>query len=444
MSRKNARELAVDSLVGINEKGVFLTETLTDVYASCTYLSDEDRGLYTRITEGSIQKKLYIDYFIENVSSVHIRKMKPFIRNLIRASVYQLLFLDRVPDYAVVNEAVKLVKKRGFGALSSFVNGVLRGISQKKYEIALPSREKDAKRYLSVRYSMPEWITEMWIEAYGPEKVEDMLRAYDLEDVPIGLWANLRKTTPENLEKILEDEGVDISISLDCEGAYKARHITDITKLKSYRDGFFYVQNFSGIRALRDVIKAIHAVHTLEGRCIKVLDACASPGGKSLFIANNLGDAVDITSRDVSENKTKKLKENVRRMGYEDIISISEGDALVFKESDHEAYEFIVLDVPCSGVLGRKPDIRYRVKPEDLDELSKKQRQMIDVAIRSLKPGGYLMYSTCTINTIENTQNAEYAVEKPCMELIAENQLFPSVKYPGADGFYYALLRKDS
>ena len=445
MAMANARERAVDSLMEINEKGRLLSEALEKEYNRLKPLKGEDRALYTRLLEGTLQEMVYIDYCIEQVSSLKIKRMKPYIRNVLRVSSYQLLFMDRVPGYAAVNEAVKLVKRRGMAGLCSFVNGVLRTISDEDFNVTLPDAASDPVGFLSVTYSMPRWIVRMWNDYMGFAVCENMLKSISASDVPVYLWTNERKIKPDKLFEALKKAGVKVEKSKDFPGAMYASNLGDIRKLEAYQKGYFYIQNKSCGIAVRDALEVAGAYLYNSEKPMKMLDVCAAPGGKSLYAANLLGERVRIEARDITERKKQKLDENIARMGYGKIINTSLKDALVLNEDDIGKYDLVFVDAPCSGlgVTGRKPDIRHRVSPDDIEFLAGTQKDMLSVCSKYTVPGGYLVYSTCTVNHFENSDNAKWAAENLDLELLAEREIVPDMSDSGMDGFYYAIFRRN-
>ena len=444
MANSNVRERAVDTLMEINEQGRFLNDALAQEFKRLTPLKGEDRALYTRLVEGTLQEMVYIDYYLEQVSSLRVKKMKPIVRNLLRCSAYQILFLDRVPDYAVVDEAVKIVKKRGMAGLGSFVNGVLRTICDNGRDLELPLASDDPVGFLNVYYSMPRWIVRMWYDSLGYAATEGMLKAFSRQDVPICLWTNELKTTPGELKSTLESAGAHLSGLDDFPGAFHAVGLGDIHELVPYQKGMFYIQNESCAMAVRDALEIAGAYLYTSEKPMRILDVCASPGGKSLYAANLLKDRARIEARDITAHKKERLDRNITRMGYNRLIHTAMRDALVFNKDDVGAYDLVMVDAPCSGlgVVGSKPDLRHRVTPDDIEFLSGTQRDMLSVCSKYVAKGGFLMYSTCTISEAENAENTAWMAQDPEFELLVERSFLPVEENPSIDGFYYAMFRR--
>lgn len=443
-----ARNLAMESLLRILEKDVFTTEELAKTYAENPKLSKEERSLYTRLVEGTTERVITLDYYLNAVSSLETDKMKAAVRTILRMSAYQLLYLDRIPDHAICNEAVKLTEKAGYRQLKGFVNGVLRALIREKENIMLPDPERKGADYLSIAYSFPHWLTKLWIRRYGFEETEKMLKAFTGEK-KLCIRLNRTKTTRDQLKESLQKEGIKAEDHPYLEDALLLDRLDRIDRLSSFREGLFYVQDTSSMLALS-------LAGIKEG--MKILDVCAAPGGKSLYAADLLQGSGEVLSRDLSKKKTDKIMENAKRMGYSNLKS-QVWDALEVREADREAYDLVIADLPCSGlgVLGRKSDIRYRITAAQMHELSILQRQILDVVSTYVKPGGLLLYSTCTISIEENERNAAYIRESLPFEPLplqglpeelydasAEEgmiQLFPH-KGIYHDGFFISLFRR--
>ena len=249
----NTRELILDMLIEIIEKEEYSHIVLRQVLEKYQYLDKVDRAFITRITEGTLENLIKIDYIINQFSKVKAKKMKPLIRTLLRMSVYQLLYMDAVPDSAVCNEAVKIAKKRKFKQLSGFVNGVLRNIARNKDEIKYPDENKEPVKYLSVCYSMPEWIVKEWIDAYGREKTKDIL--YNLNtQKPLTIRTNLNKTTPQKLKEELEKANIKVTpIKPNEENknlgdyAFEIENFNYLNSIEAFKEGKFYVQDLSSM-----------------------------------------------------------------------------------------------------------------------------------------------------------------------------------------------------
>lgn len=431
----NTRELILGILTEVNEEGRYSHLVIRSVLEKYQYLTKQERAFITRVSEGTIQRRIELDYIIDYFSKVKGNKMKPLIRNLLRMSVYQIKYMDAVPNSAACNEAVKLARKKGFSGLSGFVNGVLRGISRGLSEITYPDPEQFPVEALSVRYSMPEWIVEQWIRDYGEARTEQMLSA-SLEQAPITVRTNLARITPQELKERLAGEGVTVE-ELDSEAfpelfyAFAISGIDHLNGLESFRQGLFYIQDISSMMA------AEYAAPK-EGDCC--IDVCAAPGGKSILLAEKMKETGCVEARDLTEYKVSLIEENISRCGLSNIRAVQQ-DATVFDEGSVGKADVLMADLPCSGLgtLRKKTDVKYRMSEAGQEELIALQRSILDTVYSYVKPGGTLLYSTCTVHRGENEDNVRWFVkEHPEFKLEYQRQIFPG-EHMG-DGFFIAKL----
>ena len=364
--------------------------------------------------------------------------MKPVIRNILRMSVYQMKYMDSVPDSAACNEAVKLARKKGFSSLSGFVNGVLRNISRNLDGISYPDEEKNPMEALSVRYSMPEWIVEDWIENYGSKQTKAVLEAF-LQETPLTIRTNLLKITPEELRKRLEAEGVTVQ-SIDEKKypglayAFAISGFDYLNALPSFQEGLFYVQDISSMMVAE-------LAEPKEGSY--VIDVCAAPGGKSIHLAEKMKGTGMVEARDLTEYKVAMIEENIARHKLSNVRAVCQ-DATVFSEDSVETADVLIADLPCSGlgILRKKTDIKYKMSRKQQEELVQLQRQILDTVWQYVKKGGTLIYSTCTIHCGENEENVRWFVENhPEFTMQEMKQIFPEKNL--GDGFFIAkFIRK--
>lgn len=394
----NEREVVLDMLLSLRE-GKLSHTILKDTLDSYLYLDKSSRGFITRLYEGTIEKRLYLDYIIDGYSKTPVKKMKPVIMLLLEISVYQLFFMDRVPDSAAINEAIKLAKKRGLTGLSGFVNGVLRNIARNKENIALPDKNKDLIKYLEIKYSTPKAVVEHFINDYGSEKAEEILAAFE-EKRP--LTARATKGDREELIKKLEGEGVKTGTDTIFPESVRILELDNLGFLGSFEDGDFVIQDESS--------QFIGKIVGLPSGA-RVLDLCAAPGGKSLLFAE-MEEVDEIISCDISESKTELIEDNVRRIGV-DKIRTKVNDASLYNPDFLDGFDLVICDLPCSGlgVMGRKRDIKYNVTEDKIRELAILQKKILENAVRYVKKGGRLIYSTCTMTKAENEENFTFISE---------------------------------
>lgn len=435
----NTRELILDILLQVLEAGGYSHRVIGAVLDKYQYLDKRERAFLTQISKGTIQRRIEMDAEIDRFSSVKVGKMKPLIRNLLRMSVYQIRYMDSVPDAAACNEAVKLARKRGFASLGGFVNGVLRNIARHSEEITYPDEKEDVVRAFSVRYSIPEWITAQWIRDYGREQTREMLEAF-LVDAPLTIRANPARISPEELMACLAAEGAcarpldpDAYPKLPC--AFTLSGFDSPGGLKAFKEGLFYVQDISSMAV------AEWAAPREGDYCI---DVCAAPGGKSIHLAEMLAGTGHVQARDLTEKKVGLIRENIERHGLMN-ISVRCQDAVVLDPDSVGKADIVIADLPCSGlgVLRRKADIKYRMTPAQLGELAALQRKILDVVCAYVKPGGTLIYSTCTVSRMENEDNVRWFAEThPEFTVEKMEQMFPR-RGPG-DGFFIAKCVRGS
>lgn len=436
----DSREIILDILLEILEREGYSHLILRQALNKYQYLDKAERAFITRTVEGTVEYLLQIDYVIDSFSKTKVKKMKPVIRTLLRMSVYQLLYLDRVPDSAVCNEAVKLAEKRKFTGLKGFVNGVLRNIARNKASLTWP----DA----SIRYSVPAWLISMWQEDYGWENTKIMLEAL-LKNRRTAVRLNLSKASKEEILASLTGQGVEYSESGISPEVLYLEHYDYLEGLSAFQSGAITVQDVSS-----SLVGEIAAPK--EGDyCI---DVCGAPGGKSLHIADKLRGTGMVEVRDVSFAKVSMIEENISRCGFSNIRAKVQ-DALVTDKESIEKADIVIADLPCSGlgIIGRKPDIKYRMTPEKLKELAALQRDILAVVQAYVKPKGRLVFSTCTIDKMENEENVRWFLEhfpfdpeniegrlggKIDSETMKQGylQLFPGI-HP-CDGFFLAAFKK--
>ena len=434
----NIRELVLEILMQVTKEGEYSHLVIRSVLEKYQYLEKQERAFLTRVSEGTLEHMIELDYVINQFSKVKVNKMKPVIRNIMRMSVYQLKYMDSVPASAACNEAVKLAKRKGFSSLSGFVNGVLRNIARNLDQITYPKEEEDPVQFLSVCYSMPEWIVTKWIRDYGMEQTKETLSAF-LTDAPIMIRTNCAKISPDALEERLKSEHVTVKkVTLEdakeLDYAFLISDFDYLNALPSFQEGLFYVQDISSMMVAE-------YADPKEGDV--VVDVCAAPGGKSIHIAEKLNGTGMVFARDLTEYKVSLIEENIVRHQLAN-IKAQQQDALVLDESMIGKADIVVADLPCSGlgVMRKKTDIKYKMDETKQKDLEKLQREMLAVVQKYVRAGGTLLYSTCTINRGENEENAAWFLkEYPEFELVKSKQFFPKKEY--GDGFFLAkFIRK--
>lgn len=431
-STVSSRELVVETLLMITRDGQYSHIALKNVLDQYQYLDKKERAFITRVVNGTLEHMIEIDAILNQFSKVKVNKMKPLIRTILRSSVYQMRYMDSVPDRAVCNEAVNLASKRGFVNLKGFVNGVLRNISRNKDQIKMPDR-KDTVAYLSITYSLPEWVVEKWIAAYDEETVETMGKAF-LKEKKTTIRKSPKAGDTEAFVKRLEAEGVTVEKEEGIDAAFSISGYDYLEKLQCFQNGDFYIQDISSMQV---------AEWADPQKGDNIIDVCAAPGGKSIHLAEKLDGTGSVEARDLSEYKVGLIQENIERSQLTNITAKA-WDARVCDEDAVEKADIVIADLPCSGlgVFGRKPDLRYKMTSKMQEDLEKLQREILDVVYQYVKPGGKLVYSTCTINKGENEENAQWFQKKhPEFKMVKEKEMLPGID--AGDGFYIALFERE-
>lgn len=410
-------------------------------------LAKLDKALVTEIANGTLRNLTRIDW----IKSQFVKKDKiePWIEDILRCGIYQLLFLDRVPDSAVCNESAELARKHSHEGTVKFVNGVLRNISRNKDKLEYPDKNKDTVKYLSVFYSHPEWMVEKWVKDFGRDFTEELLRA-DNETPPFTIRCNRLKISKQELMAALSGEGISCEEgSFNPEAVY-IRGTAAIEDKDSFKKGYYQVQDESSMLVA-------HVMDPKAGD--RILDMCSAPGGKTTHIAELMDNRGEIIARDVHKHKLKLVQESCSRLGIE-IVNTELYNAMELDKASVEKFDSVLLDAPCSGlgVMRRKPDLRWKKEPDNFKELSSLQREMLELASKYVKAGGVLIYSTCTINKTENIDvvkdflavNQNFQLESIIGKipdiLVGEGaskgylELFPNTH--NTDGFFIARMRK--
>ena len=392
----DVRAIVYDALL-VAEDGAPTHSLASDVLDKYSYLDVKDRSFIKRLIEGVTERRITLDHIIASYSSHPVPKMKKQIRVLLRMGTYQLLFMDSVADHAAVNETVKLAKKAGFARLTGFVNGILRKIASNRDALPWPDEACDPEKYLSVRYSCPEWIVSKLVAEQGRRNAEDILKL-SVSVRPVTARVNLSKTTVDAVTAAGCADPSDVF-----PGAVILKDYDNITGIGAFCDGSICIQDISSMIAV--AVAGIKETDT-------VLDLCASPGGKSLHAAD-LAVRGKVISCDVSEQKIAAISENVSRCGFGNVETVI-SDATKYREEFEGIADVVIADVPCSGlgVMGRKNDIKYNLTEEAILSLADLQRRILANAAKYVRKGGILMFSTCTCSRGENQDNARYLTEE--------------------------------
>ncbi len=412
-------------------------------------LEKQERAFITRLFEGTIERQIELDYIINQISKTKTKKMKPVILQILRMSVYQIRYMDSVPAFAVCNEAVKLAGKRGFGTLKGFVNGVLRNVIKKADGLPMPEDEIER---LSVQYSVPVWILKLWEKDYGMSQTKEILDClYKETKTTVRIQLSHRQGEKEAFIQAVKDslkaEGVTVEETV-LPFVIRICDYDSLEKLSAFRNGWIAVQDLSSV---------LVGVAAAPKQDDYVIDVCAAPGGKTLCVADMLENTGVVDARDLTDKKVKLIQENVKRTGMKN-VQVKAFDATTPDESVKGRGDIVIADLPCSGlgVIANKSDIKYNVSEEQIGQLATLQREILQVVVQYLKPGGKLVYSTCTVNKKENDENARWIEEHLGLHPIAFPEEFPEeiLKdrnagrlqiFPGEqemDGFFISVFEK--
>lgn len=426
------REIAVYVLMDIFEQEGYNNILLRRAFKRNSELNSTQKAFITEIVNGTLRNLILLDYIINKFSKTKTDKMKFLILNILRISVYQLLFMDKVPVSAVCNEAVEISKKRGFKGLSGFVNAVLRNIAKNIDNIEYPDPEDNFIEYVSLKYSYPKWIIEYWLKTLGREEILEMC-VKNSSPPNITLAVNTLKTDCNKLMDILKKDKIEAEKVDGFSDVLRISKTDDISKIDAYKNGLFHIMDKSSVIAIKELAPKENDY---------IIDICSAPGGKAFlccYLMNNLGI---IKARDIYEHKLKLISDGVRRLGT-DIIITEMRDALSVCESDFKTADKVIIDAPCSGLglVRKKPDIKYSKSYEDIKSLAETQRNILSVCQNYVKIGGILLYSTCTVSFEENEENVNWFLERFDFELISQNRILPQDF--DSDGFFIAkFIRK--
>lgn len=398
-------------------------------------LIGQDKNFVLKLVYGVLENKILLDYYVRKMSKTRLKKIDYRILNILRISIFQIVFLDKVPDSAAVNEGVKLTKKVNFKT-TGFVNGILRNFLREREKIQLPDKLKMPVQYYSVKYSYPEWLIERWLKVYDESFLEAFLKANN-ETPILTLRVNTLRIDRESLLKTLEDEGVKVSASSFVEDAIIVEDISGqrIDELKAYKAGLFFVQDEGSML----VAKRLDVSPGMT-----VIDTCSAPGGKTTHIAQIMENQGKIIAFDVYDHKINKINENASRLGI-NIIDAKEKDGTVVDETFVGIADRVLVDAPCTGfgIIRRKPEIKYNRMPNDIDTLATLQYSILNASSSYVKVGGILLYSTCSIDEAEDEAIInKFLNEHPEFKLIENSmeKLFPHID--GTDGFFIAKMER--
>ena len=441
----NARELALQTLTDILIDGAYSNHALSEQIEK-NELTVQDKNFMTELVYGTLQHEQLLNFY---VTPFFNGKVKAWVRILIQMTLYQMLFLDSVPEHAAISEAVKIAKKRGGQFNGKLVNAILRELTRTQ----VPSLDtiKDEADRLAVETSHPLWLIKLWSKQFGWEKTIQMARANN-ERVNVTIRVNGVRGTREELKQKLESEGITCeygNLSQDALVILKG----NVIKTKAFEQGWFYVQDESSMLVARALKPKHHS---------KVLDTCSAPGGKTTHVAELMRQTGTVYAHDVYEHKIKLIEDNVKRLGLTNVVATLQDATTLNERYESDSFDAVLVDAPCSGlgILRRHPEVKITKQPSDLDEIMMIQKKILNTVAPLVKVGGTLVYSTCTVNRKENdkmveqflAQHPEYELDATLVNRLPEVlheqtkkgmvQLFPG-DYQ-TDGFFIACLKRQA
>lgn len=447
MPNNNVRYLALDLIIRIEKEGSF-SHLLISQAIQREKLGLQDERLLTEIVYGTIERKLTLDYYLKPFIRSP-KKVADWVMNLLRMSVFQLEFLDKVPEYAVIHEAVEIAKQKGHQGIASFVNGVLRNIVRKG--VPNTSEITDPIEKISIETSHPLWLVKRWADQYGPKVTKEMCET-NLLKKPVSLRVNQLRISRDEAIEHLQNEAITAKASPYVKDGIIIQQ-GNILKTTLLADGLVTVQDQSSM--LASIILQVEPD-------FNVLDACSAPGGKATYLGELMKNKGTIYAYDLHKNKLKLIEENAKRLGLTN-IKVGQSDARNLQEiHQRESFDRILVDAPCSGlgVIRSKPDIKYNKRVEDIYKLHEVQISILEHVAPLLKKGGKLVYSTCTVDKQENEAvvqaflkaNKNFTVDESFKKEISELlpnqdctkfglQLFPQTIQ--SDGFFMTRLIKN-
>ena len=425
----SARALAFRSLVKSTREGKYSNLELNATLEK-EGLSSEERALYARLYLGVTEKKITLDYLLSRISSIPLNEVETEVLCLLELGAYQILYMDRIPNRAAIFETVEL-GKHACRSAASFINAVLRNFSDNQKEI-LSYLDIPGKKGLALRYGYPKWMVTLWQNAYGKDRCESILRAQNTAPA-LTLRVNTLKITVEDFCEKLTEQGILFHRNPLCKNGITLEKSIPPTALYGFEEGLFFIQDAA----------AQHAVDRLGAKAgDKVLDLCASPGGKSFGAAMDMEGSGEILSCELYESRLSLILEGAKRLGIH-ILKAEQNDSSLQRPDFTERFDRVICDVPCSGygTIAKKPDIRHK-SPAEAESLPALQRAILETGAAATKKGGRLVYSTCTLNPDENERITDaFLRDHPNFVRIGEAETIFPVGGEN-DGFFCDLLER--
>ncbi len=425
------RELALKVLYKIDKEEAYSNIELNEqIKQNRKNLTEKDIGLISEIVYGVTTWRLTLDEIIKKYSKIKIKKISPWILNILRMGIYQIIFLDKIPKSAAVNESVNLAKRYGHASSSNFVNAILRKIEKTDYEEFFQIGD-DIERISKIT-SMPKWIVEELMKNNEIKKVEEICKNSNIKP-KITIRVNSLKINKQELIKKLKEKGIECNEPQEkVDDFLILEKIKNIENIDEFKKGYFTIQDISAGQTAR-------ILNPQPGE--SVLDACSAPGGKTTYMAELMKNKGKIEAWDIHEHRTKLVEQNAQRLGI-NIIETKVKDASLYDESFKEKFDKILLDVPCLGigVIKRKPDIKWKRKPEDVKNITEIQKKILDNCSKYLKKNGVMVYSTCSILEKENKDVIDEFLKENNEFYIEPNEVRDILPNEEKDGFFICKI----
>lgn len=425
------REIALKILYKIDKEDAYSNIELNEqIKQNRKNLTEKDIGLISEIVYGVTTWRLTLDEIIKKYSKIKIKKISPWILNILRMGIYQIIFLDKIPKSAAVNESVNLAKRYGHSSSSNFVNAILRKIEKNDYEEFFKI-EDDIER-ISKTTSMPKWIVEELMKSNDEKEVEQICKNSNIKP-KVTIRVNTLKINKQELIKKLKEKGIECNEPQEkVDDFLILEKIKNIENIDEFKKGYFTIQDISAGQTAR-------ILNPQPGEL--VLDACSAPGGKTTYMAELMKNKGKIEAWDIHEHRTKLVEQNAQRLGI-NIIETKVKDASLYDESFKEKFDKILLDVPCLGigVIKRKPDIKWKRKPEDVKNITEIQKKILDNCSKYLKKNGVMVYSTCSILEKENKDVIDEFLKENNEFYIEPNEVRDILPNEEKDGFFICKI----
>lgn len=427
------REIALKILYKIDKEDAYSNIELNEqIKQNRKNLTEKDIGLISEIVYGVTTWKLTLDEIIKKYSKIKIKKISPWILNILRMGIYQIIFLDKIPKSAAVNESVNLAKRYGHASSSNFVNAILRKIEKNDYEKFF--KIKDDIERISKTTSMPKWIVEELMKSNDEKEVEQICKNSNIKP-KVTIRVNTLKINKQELIKRLKEKNTECKETAEkLDDFLILEKVKNIENVEEFKQGYFTIQDISAGQTAK-------ILNPQPGEL--VLDACSAPGGKTTYIAELMKNKGKIEAWDIHEHRTKLVEQNAQRLGI-NIIETKVKDASLYDENLKEKFDKILLDVPCLGigVIKRKPDIKWQRKPEDIEKITEIQKKILNNCSKYLKKDGAMVYSTCSILKEENQDVVDEFLKENSGFYIESNEVHNILPNQEKDGFFICKIYK--